>query len=84
MRAKRIAGEAVAAAEFKAKCLELLDHVRESGAVYVVTKHGHPVAQVAPYRASAAPSGFGALKGSVLTFDRPFDPIDADYDINRD
>jgi len=83
-RARWRPADAVAAAEFKAKCLELLDHVRESGTEYVVTKHGKPVARVVPYRAADAPMGFGALKGSVLTFDRPFDPVDADYDVNRD
>ena len=45
----RAAGR-VAAAEFKAKCLELMDHVRETGAEYVVTKHGTPVAKLVPYQ----------------------------------
>ena len=27
---------------------------------------------------------FGSMKGTVLKYDRPFDPIDGDYDINRD
>jgi len=34
----------VAAADFKATCLELMDRVRETGVEYVVTKHGKPVA----------------------------------------
>jgi prevent-host-death family protein len=38
----------VGAAEFKARCLELLDNVREKGVEYVVTKHGKPVARVGP------------------------------------
>ena len=41
--------ESVAAAEFKAKCLELMDRVRETGTEYVVTKHGVPVAKLVPY-----------------------------------
>jgi len=74
----------VASAEFKTRCLELLDHVRESGATYVVTKHGRPVAQVVPYREPGAKTGFGALSGTVLAYDRPFDPVDGEYDVNRD
>jgi prevent-host-death family protein len=74
----------VPSAEFKTRCLELLDHVRESGATYVVTKHGRPVAQVVPYREPGAKTGFGALGGTVLAYDRPFDPVDGDYDVNRD
>jgi prevent-host-death family protein len=72
------------AAEFKATCLELMDRVRETGAEYVVTKHGKPVAKLVPYTDSDKKSLFGSMKGTVLRFDRPLDPIDADYDINRD
>lgn len=70
-----------AAAEFKAKCLELMDRVRETGAEYVVTKHGKPVAKLVPFTETVRPSFFGSLKGSVLKYERPFDPIDGDYDI---
>jgi prevent-host-death family protein len=83
-RAGRSARPRVASAEFKTRCLELLDHVRESGATYIVTKHGRPVAQVVPYREPGTKSGFGALSGTVLAYDRPFDPVDGEYDINRD
>lgn len=74
----------VPAAEFKARCLELMDRVRETGAEYIVTKHGRPVARLVPY---VEPKGgktmFGAMKGTVLKFERPLDPIDADYDLDR-
>lgn len=77
------AGGRVAAAEFKARCLELMDRVRETGAEYIVTKHGRPVARLVPYSEPARASFFGALKGSVLKYERPFDPIEGDYDVNR-
>jgi prevent-host-death family protein len=73
----------VAAAAFKARCLELMDRVRETGAEYVVTKHGRPVARVVPYKGKDVRRSFGSMKGSVLRYDRPFDPLDDDYDINR-
>jgi prevent-host-death family protein len=38
----------VAASEFKAKCLALLDEVAEKGETLVVTKRGKPVAHVVP------------------------------------
>lgn len=81
---RRSAGSALAAAEFKARCLELMDRVRETGVEYVVTKHGTPVAKLVPYTGPQRPSFFGSAKGTVLHYDRPFDPIDGDYDINRD
>ena len=73
----------VAAAEFKTRCLELMDRVRETGVEYVVTKHGKPVAKLVPFTETARPSFFGALEGSVLKFERPFDPIDGEYDIDE-
>ena len=76
--------QSIAAAEFKARCLELMDRVRESGTEYVVTKHGVPVARLVPYVDEARPSFFGSMKGTVLKFERPFDPIDGDYDIERE
>ena len=87
-RAARTGGEKasapiVAAAEFKATCLELMDKVRETGVEYVVTKHGQPVAKLVPYDGAARPVLFGALKGTVLKYDRPFDPVEGDYDIDR-
>ena len=72
-----------AAADFKARCLELMDRVRETGVEYVVTKHGKPVAKLVPFTESVRPSFFGSLKGSVLKYERPFDPIDGVYDIDE-
>lgn len=74
----------VPAAEFKAHCLELMDRVRETGAEYVVTKHGEPVAKLVPYTQPERTAFFGSMKGTVLAYERPFDPIDGAYDINRD
>lgn len=53
----------VAASEFKARCLALLDRVADSGDVLVVTKRGKPVARVVPIRRPEATS----LRGSVTT-----------------
>jgi prevent-host-death family protein len=83
-RRPRQAGTRLAAAEFKATCLQLMDRVRETGVEYVVTKHGEPVAKLVPYQEPDRRSFFGSMKGTVLAYDRPFDPIDADYDIARD
>ena len=76
-------GTPIAAAAFKARCLELMDRVRETGAEYVVTKHGRPVARLVPYDEPERKPLFGAMAGTVLAFDRPLDPIDADYDVDR-
>lgn len=75
--------DSLAAAEFKARCLELMDRVRETGVEYVVTKHGEPVAKLVPYTTDRPTAFFGSLKGTVLQYDRPFDPLDDEYDVNR-
>ena len=78
------AGNRLTAAEFKATCLELMNRVRETGVEYVVTKHGKPVAKLVPFDGPERKLLFGSMKGTVLNYDRPFDPIDGEYDINRD
>lgn len=52
----------IAAAEFKAHCLSLLDRVDDEG--LVITKHGKPVAKLIPIRAESA-SLIGSLKGKL-------------------
>jgi len=40
----------MAAGEFKAKCLSVMDEVNETGRPVVVTKRGEPVIKVVPIR----------------------------------
>lgn len=40
----------IKASEFKAKCLELIDEIAESGEEIVITKQGRPVSRLVPYR----------------------------------
>ncbi len=75
--------QSVPAAAFKAKCLELMERVRETGVEYIVTKHGEPVAKLVPYTPAPRQAVFGSMKGTVLEYERPFDPIDGEWDVNR-
>ena len=52
----------IGAAEFKAKCLSLLDTVGPEG--IVITKHGKPVAKLIPASSSSARL-MGALAGKL-------------------
>jgi prevent-host-death family protein len=38
----------MAAGEFKARCLAIMDHVFKSGEPVLITKHGKPVAKLVP------------------------------------
>ena len=54
----------IAAGEFKAECLSLLDSVARTRRPLVITKRGKPVAQLVPM--PEAPALFGALCGSIV------------------
>lgn len=55
----------LAASNFKAKCLKLMDYVNESHEEIVITKHGKPVAKLIPYSQTPQKALFGFMKGSV-------------------
>jgi prevent-host-death family protein len=52
----------MAAAQFKAQCLAVMDHVAQSGQPVVITKHGKPVAKLVPAN-EGEDEIFGALAG---------------------
>ncbi len=60
-----------------------MDRVHETGEPYVVTRHGEPIAKLVRYTAKPRRSMFGSMKGTVLGYERPFDPIDGEWEINR-
>ena len=77
----------IAASEFKAKCLDLMDKLaaRKLSRI-VVTKHGRPVAVLSPPPTpeEAADALFGCLKGQIVAptdfdFTKPVldEPLDA-------
>ena len=56
----------IAATDFKARCLKILDDVRDSGEHVTITKHGHPVAKLVPVGpVGRRASIIGACKGSI-------------------
>ena len=64
----------IGAAQFKANCLRILDEVERSGEPVTVTKRGRPVAELKPVEKKERRSIIGAMRGTVLRYDRPFDP----------
>jgi len=54
----------MAAGEFKAKCLEVMDEVASTGKAIVLTKRGKPVAQLVPI-ARRPETLRGFLKGRI-------------------
>ena len=66
----------IAAGEFKARCLELMDRVRDHGLEYVVTKHGEPVAKLVPYSAPSRQTLFGSMHGTYQMINDRQEPFD--------
>ena len=62
--------EPVGAAEFKARCLQIMDQVNETGAEVTITKHGHPVAKLVPVAAQVTrPPLLGSCEDSLIILD---------------
>ena len=55
----------IAAGEFKAKCLHLMDKVNEDHEEIIISKRGRPVAKLIPIESVPKKSIFGLLKGTV-------------------
>ncbi len=54
----------IGAADFKARCLELMDEVERLGIEIVITKHRKPVARLVPARSGPTPF-CGSLKHMI-------------------
>lgn len=82
MSKRRTPSVRLGSADFKARCLELVDRVKESRTEVIVTRHGRPVARLVPFDAVEPVSLVGAMAGSVLRFDAPFDPVPAAWSLD--
>ncbi len=68
----------IPAAVFKAECLKLMDEVAKTRQPVTITKHGRPVAQLAPVPA-APRSLFGYMKNTVKTQGDIVAPLGVDW-----
>ena len=66
------------ASEFKAKCLQLMDEVAESGEEIIITKYGRPVSKLIPYK-ERPKSFFGADKGRMKIVGDIVSPMPAEW-----
>ncbi len=64
----------VSKSEFKSRALELMREVEESGSSLIVTDRGQPVVEVRKIT-KAKNDPLEELRGSVLFYERPFDPV---------
>jgi len=76
--------EEIAISKFKATCLAVLERVRKTGKVVVVTRFGEPVAEVVPPHTSRKPkhwvgslAGTGQINGDIVSAASEEDDWDA-------
>jgi prevent-host-death family protein len=67
----------VSKSRFKAQALELLREVERTGEDLIITDRGNPVLKVTPL-IEEAEEGLRALRGSVLSFEDPTEPVGLD------
>lgn len=72
----------VAAGEFKAKCLGLLEKVHRGRQSYVITKHGKPVAQLVPVK-DVEISNRKRLRSSVIFEGDVVSPLDVEWELQK-
>lgn len=64
---------------FKARALELFRDIETSGMPLVITDHGRPCLEIRPYN-TEADDPLRRLRGSVLRYDEPFEPVVGEQD----
>ena len=67
----------VSKSQFKAKALEYFRQVEATGESVIVTDHGKPTLEVRPYRDNKR-NPFEILRGSVVRYDDPVEPVAMD------
>lgn len=64
----------VSKSSFKARALEYFRAVESTGKELVITDHGKPVLKIIPY-AHDPDEALRSLRGSVVRFDDPLEPV---------
>ena len=70
-------GKQVSKSEFKAKALEFFRKIEASGESVIVTDHGKPTLEVRPFRGIKR-NPLDVLRGSVVRYDSPTEPVAED------
>lgn len=73
--------QSLPASEFKARCLEVMDRVAETGEPVVVTKRGKPVVRLVP-AADRRKTLRGFLEGRVRSVGDILAPVGVDWEVD--
>jgi len=70
----------IAAGQFKAQCLKLMDQVQQTKEEVVITKYGVPVARLVPIESEPSKSIIGWMEGSVRITGDIVAPLDESWE----
>ena len=69
----------ISKSKFKAHALEIFRQIEKTGKSVVITDNGTPTLTVTKFRPKAH-DALARLKGSVLRFDQPLEPVDENWE----
>lgn len=69
----------IPAGHFKTHCLQLMEEVAQTGHEIVITKHGKPIAKLAPITEEKK-DYFGLLQGAAVITGDIISPLDEQWD----
>ena len=72
----------IPAGEFKARCLTLMDRVREGREEYIITKYGKAVARLVPVEDEPADI-FGYMRNTVINYTDVITPLDEVWEAEK-
>lgn len=71
--------EIIKASEFKAKCLQLMDEVNQTGKEIIITKNGKPVSKLVPIKKKPL-SLFAAHQDEISITGDIISPLDIEWE----
>ena len=72
----------VKASEFKAKCLQYMEEVKETGDEILITKNGEPVSRLVPVKHKPK-TLFGAHRGKIAVKGDIVSPLDIEWEATQ-
>lgn len=66
------------ASVFKAKCLGIMDEINETGEEIIITKNGHPVSRLLPFR-NKPKTLFGLHASGIHASDDLIEPVNESW-----
>ncbi|HSR69172.1 MAG TPA: type II toxin-antitoxin system prevent-host-death family antitoxin [Acidobacteriota bacterium] len=67
--------EFVSKSKFKPQALEYFRNVESTGKTLIITDHGRPVLKIVPYQEDEPDEILSSLRGSVLEYRDPTEPL---------